>query len=176
MESFVAWVALVLAVLDGIVLFLVMREVALLKLGVRGRSGLKFDSPLPTFVATTLDGQSISSAQLRQTLLLFVSPSCTPCRTLLDDLRRSAHDHLPPLTVAVSTLEPSEDDTRRDFVQSVDFVDPARVLVDRGRQVFGVLQVPVTPYVYAIAESGRIRGSGAPVSAAQLREMAQAIT
>jgi hypothetical protein len=165
-------IALVLALLEGAVLVLVLREIAILRVAGGRRSGLRFDQPLPPFSARTLAGGQLAVDTLRRTLLLFVSSDCALCRTLVDELNRLPREALPPMVVGLTSH--SDIDLTHPFIQSLGFASPESILLDDRRALFARVDAPVTPWAYVISADGRVRGSGVPRSAQELRDMAKA--
>jgi peroxiredoxin len=57
--------------------------------GGTSRAGLHVGAPAPSFSASTLDGKTITSKDLRRrTVLLFLSPGCPPCTESLPEYVR----------------------------------------------------------------------------------------
>lgn len=174
MEIWIAWAGLVLAILDGFVLLLVLREIAILRAsGGARRSGLKLDQTLPAVTARTVDGELVDLGVLRRKLLLFLSPNCELCRSLVDALRALAPGSLPPMVVAVTNYGGLN--AGHPFVRSLGFVAAGALILDEGREIYSQLEIPVTPWAYALNEEGRVRGSGVPSNVDELREMAKVI-
>ncbi len=67
--------------------------------------GLPVGAPAPEFSFATLAGGELSLAELlawgKPVLLLFVSPTCSPCRTLLPQVRAWQRDYGDVLTIAL---------------------------------------------------------------------------
>lgn len=174
MEIWIPWAGLVLAILNSLVLLLVLRELAILRVsGGARRSGLKLDQTLPAVSARTVNGEVIDLGIMRRKLLLFLSPNCELCRSLVDALRGLAPGSLPPMVVAVTNYGALN--ASHPFVRSLGFVDAGALILDEGRQIYSQLEIPVTPWAYALNEEGRVRGSGVPSNVDELREMASAI-
>jgi hypothetical protein len=176
MDNVMASIALGLSLVNSLVLVLILREIGSLKLHAGRKTGLRLNSAVPRFAAATLSGSSVTSDSLRSELLLFVSPDCQPCRELLRGLRELPTEVRPPLTITISSrhsFDPRENG--RAFVEELGFVMPENVVVDERRRIFNEMNVPVTPFVYALDRNGRVVGSGSPKSAGELRDMAQVL-
>jgi hypothetical protein len=174
-ELGIGFAALALGVVNTAILVLALREIGSLKQIAGRRSGLSLNSQLPEFNTPTLAGGVLHSADLRQRLLLFVSPDCPTCHDLLRELEDLPEAQRPPTTVAISSkqsFDPGNGGAQ--FLNELAFVDPSAIFVDEGRRVFSSLRVPVTPFVYVLGPDGRVRGSGMPKSAGELIDLAQA--
>ena len=68
-------------------------------------NGLPIGTPAPDFLLRDLDDRQVSLADLLQngnpTMLLFMSPSCGPCESLLEDVERWDREHSDSLKFAV---------------------------------------------------------------------------
>lgn len=168
-----AWFGFGLAVLNSIALLVLFREIALLRLMGATKSGLRYNTLLPEFSALSLAGTTLTSDRIRDRLLLFVSPECGRCETLLDDLRQLPESSRPPLALAVSSRGISEMDQLR---HEYEFLDPNWVFVDERRRLLGELEVPGTPYAYVVGPNLRIRGSGIPSDVSSLLHLASALS
>lgn len=168
----IAGLALALGVLNSVLLVLVVREIGILKITGSRKSGLRFNTRLPEFTATTLTGSTLDSDQVRDQILLFVSPECGKCHEIASALKRVPRGEIPPLVVGVST---HGDSNLNEIREVYAFVPPDHIFVDARRQIFGELEVPGTPYAYVVSPSGRIRGSGVVGSVADLKHLASAL-
>lgn len=79
--------------------------------------GLPVGAPAPNFALASASGGSVSLAELlaprKPVLLLFVSPSCLPCKSLLPLVRVWERDYAEHLTVAVLSKGTAEEVEKR---------------------------------------------------------------
>jgi peroxiredoxin len=117
--------------------------------------GLPVGSPAPGFSLATLAGERLTLAGLlaygKPVLLLFVSPNCSPCKTLLPAVRAWERDYDDQLTVAVLSKGTPEENQKRVAKYG------ARHLALQGEDdVASVYQANWTPAAVLISREGRI--------------------
>jgi methylamine dehydrogenase accessory protein MauD len=154
----VLWI-LVLAL--GVLILLLYRQLGIMYLGTAegvSRDGLPRGTRAPDFNLTDQYGnvQRLSEHRGRPVLLLFGSPHCSPCRTLLPQLHDWARSHAEVDVIWLNAASPEE---------SLKFVSdtgatlpiapyaPEDNLMDRYR-------VRVTPFLFMVDEQGVIRAKG----------------
>lgn len=131
--------------------------------------GLAPGTPVPEFVARDDAGEPISSAHFhgRESVLVFLSSDCPPCRTFVDDLRQEP----PPYTPA-NLLLVVDASAEGEFL--VDGID-ATVIRQRGREVAEAFRSSATPHAFVIDTSGTVVATGTPNTVASLRELVAAL-
>jgi hypothetical protein len=168
-------VALILATLNSLVLVVALREIGILRAsGGRGRSGLKLNDLVPEFATSTIGGAPFSAKDVRNSVLLLLSAQCNACMKLVEQIRAVPDDARPHgLVVGVTSRTSAASDSP--LVRSLDFIPPARVFLDNRREIFHLLEAPLTPFAYVINAEGRVRGSGVPIDLAELRDMSRVL-
>lgn len=157
--SYIVLWALVLGL--GVLVILLYRQIGIMYLGTAegvSRDGLEKGTAAPDFSLTDQYGnlQRLSNYRGRPALLLFGSPHCSPCRTLLPQLHDWAHSHP---DVAVLWLNAASQDESLKFVSDTGATIPVAPytpednLLDRYR-------VRVTPFMFFVDEGGIIRSKG----------------
>lgn len=132
------------------------------------RQGLPLGAALPAFAATAQDGRTISDADARGALLLFLGAGCRSCHAVAAELQALEPALIPRLVVSVVD-EPAQGSD--DLFTKLDFVRPSEVFADPQRHVADRLAVPGTPFVYAVDRQGRIRAKAAASTAARLTQL-----
>jgi thiol-disulfide isomerase/thioredoxin/uncharacterized membrane protein YphA (DoxX/SURF4 family) len=84
-------------------------------------------------------------------LLLFTSPSCGPCKTLLPQAAEWQRDHADVLTVAFAS-----DGDAEDVRAEAEELDLERVLVDEERRIYGSFEAAGTPSAVLVSADGTI--------------------
>jgi hypothetical protein len=131
--------------------------------------GLPAGSPVPRFDAETASGEPVDDGLLRTgpSVLLFTSPGCEPCETLLDALANGVGF---PLDVPVYVV------TARSRSGSLPPVPPGvRLLVQPANAVSAAFAVTGTPYLTSIDAGGQLRTGGGVGSVDQIRATADAL-
>jgi methylamine dehydrogenase accessory protein MauD len=118
-------------------------------------AGLEPGSPAPTFELSSVTGEAVSLGMLlapgRPLLLLFTSPSCGPCKTLLPTAVEWQREHAHELTIAVASGG-APDDVRAE-AEELGLRD---VLVDEGLDLYRAFQANGTPSAVLVTPDGRI--------------------
>jgi methylamine dehydrogenase accessory protein MauD len=121
--------------------------------------GLKIGSPVPTVEATNLQGELVrvggERADGRSTLVLFVSPTCPICKSLLavvKSTRRQERDWLDLVLASDGELE-----ANREFVRVHGLQGSAYVL---SKELGLALQVNRLPFAALVDSAGVLRGRG----------------
>lgn len=134
--------------------------------------GLPSGSATPVFEAVDSSGKTISSHDLIPPyVLVFVSESCGPCRTLVEDVQLqddSLAPDLPVPIVFVFNAGESADD--------LDGVSNAVVIYQEKRRVADAFQSAATPHGFAIDGRGTVVSSGHPNTVDDLRALAASAT
>lgn len=118
--------------------------------------GLPVGAPAPEFSLKNLDGQEISleallSQKKKPVLLLFVSPSCGPCVSLLPLIVRWQRDYAEAFTLALVSRS-SVEDNRKEF----DGHELKYVLLQAESEVADEYQAKWTPCAVLISADGAI--------------------
>ena len=121
--------------------------------------GPEAGEPAPTLGAITLDGEAITiggpTADGRDTLLFFLSPSCPVCKTLLPTLERVAADA--PAPVRLLLASDGDADQHRAFARDHG-LDPRHYILSPGLgMAFAVAKLP---YAALIDRDGILRAKG----------------
>ncbi len=117
--------------------------------------GLPVGAPAPAFSFATLAGGSSSLAELlalgKPLLLLFVSPNCSPCRTLLPNVRAWQRDYGDFLTIALLS-KGSEKEVRNKIAK----YEATHVLLQGESLIADEYQAKWTPAAVLIDRTGKI--------------------
>lgn len=168
-------VLFVLALLEGIGIFALFRQVGLLHLALAGddpylapvkalAEPLPVGSEAPHLAGTTVQGEPVSLDKLagERVLVAFVHPLCEPCNAIAPDLEVLSHD--PDLNTRVIVVSDADRISTEEYVAEhhlsvpvlyeprSDFAQPAPVL--------GRFKVPRTPFAYLFDERHRVVSSG----------------
>ncbi|MEX2158490.1 MAG: redoxin domain-containing protein [Dehalococcoidia bacterium] len=159
LASYIALWAVVL--FQGIVIFILLRQLGVIYLGTAqavARDGLSQGQRAPEFSLPGLDGAPVALAALRglPLLLVFGSPSCGPCKTLVPELNVFAGEKAGELRVLFLSRGDVED-TRR-FVQELDVRVPVAVYPDE--RLAEQYKVRVTPFAFLLDGEGVVRAKG----------------
>lgn len=165
--SYIVLWALVLAL--GVLVFLLYRQLGIMYLGSAegvSRDGLERGTKAPDFRLTDQYGnaQQLSQYRGRPVVLLFGSPHCNPCRTLLPQLHDWAKAH--PETTVLWLNATTEEESLK-FVSDTGATlpvlphPPETNLMDR-------YKVRVTPFMFLLDEGGIVRAKGLANSKAGL--------
>ena len=118
------------------------------------RDGLKAGTPAPDFRLPRLDGRgelALSELRGRQVLLVFSSPNCGPCNTLVPELEKFHHEHPEPQVVMISKGEPKENRTK---VKEHGLTFP--IVLQQQWEISRRYAMFATPIAYLIDEQGFI--------------------
>jgi len=119
------------------------------------RIGLEPGTAVPTFWATSLTGESVSHESLaasgRPSVLLFTSPHCGPCKTLLPVVADWQREHAEALNVVIAT-----DGTNEEIEAEAHELGLENVLVDADRRLYLAFQANGTPSAVLVAADGTI--------------------
>ena len=158
----ISYVVLWLLVLTlGVLVFLLYRQLGIMYLGSAegvSRDGLARGATAPDFQLTDQYGntQQLSGYKGKPVVLLFGSPHCNPCRTLLPQLHDWSKAHP---EVAVLWLNATTEEESLKFVSDTGATlpvlphPPEKNLMDRYR-------VRVTPFMFLLDEGGVVRAKG----------------
>ena len=117
--------------------------------------GLAPGTPLPFFAARAVGGEEISQTNLAEsglpTLLLFTSPHCSPCASLMPTVAEWQREHADVLSIVVASSG-SPDDVR----DEADELRLANVLADTDGRLAELLEANGTPSAVLIAPDGTI--------------------
>jgi hypothetical protein len=173
------WIALVISLtvlvmtLAVLVLGLMRRVVPLLESeGHRhyglGLSGLAPGDTVPPFEAREPDGTVLASDRLleRSRVLLFMSASCQPCRTVAADLRTKPEAAALPLLVVL----PDEPQSHQ-----MDLPASAPVVFERDRAASDAFRNSAVPHAYAVDAAGVVIRAAPVQGLDDLRALADAL-
>lgn len=117
--------------------------------------GLAPGTPVPAFAATTTNGRELSPATLTAagmpTMLLFTSPRCGPCATLIPTAAGWQEEHADELGV-VFVSDGSHDEVRAEAEEH----GLADVVVDEGNRLYEAFQANGTPSAVLVTPEGTI--------------------
>ena len=123
--------------------------------------GLEPGTPAPAFAVADVAGASVALddllAPVRPLLLLFTSPNCGPCKTLLPEAAEWQREHSRELTVAFAT-DGAQDDVRAEAEE----FELEHVLLDTDRRLYEAFQANGTPSAVLVAPDGTIGSWVAP--------------
>jgi len=145
----------------GLLVFLLYRQLGVMYLGSAegvSRDGLTKGTPAPDFNLMDQYGnaQRLSSYRGRPVLLVFGSPSCTPCRTLLPQLEEWAADHR---DMGVISLNAAPRDETLKYVSDMGATVPV-VAHTPDDKIADRYKVRVTPFSFMVDENGVVRAKG----------------
>lgn len=157
--SYIVLWALVLAL--SVLVFLLYRQLGVMYLGTAegvSRDGLDRGARAPNFNLTDQYGnpQKLSDYRGRSVLLLFGSPHCSPCRTLLPQLHDWAKSHP---EVGVIWLNAASVDESLKFVSDTGATLPIAPYTPE-ENLLDKYRVRVTPFLFMVDENGIIRSKG----------------
>lgn len=158
----VSYVALWIIVLGmGVLILLLYRQLGIMYLGSAegvSRDGLPKGTQAPDFNLTDQYGtpQRLTNYRGRPTLLLFGSPHCSPCRTLLPQLHEWAAAHP---DVGVLWLNAASPEESLKFVSDTGATLPIVPYPPEGN-LLDTYKVRVTPFSFLLDENGVIRAKG----------------
>lgn len=117
--------------------------------------GLPVGAPAPGFSLATLDGEQMSLDDLlaygKPVMLMFVSPNCVPCKTLLPAVRAWERDYDDQLTFALLSKGSVEDNQKR-----VAKAGARHLLLQGESAVAADYQANWTPAAVLVSREGRI--------------------
>lgn len=117
--------------------------------------GLPVGAPAPPFSFATLAGGQSSLAELlalgKPLLLLFVSPNCSPCRTLLPNVRAWQRDYGDFLTIALLSKG-----TEKEVRSKIAKYEATHVLLQGEFRIADEYQAEWTPAAVLIDRTGKI--------------------
>ncbi len=158
----VSYIVLWLLVLGmGVLILLLYRQLGIMYLGSAegvSRDGLNKGTQAPDFSLTDQYGnlQRLINYRGRPTLLLFGSPHCSPCRTLLPQLHEWAAAHP---EVGVLWLNAASPEESLKFVSDTGATIPVAPYPPEGN-LLDIYKVRVTPFSFLLDENGVIRAKG----------------
>lgn len=155
-----------LGTLRRVTIALERAEERLLGLGESvGPGGLAPGTFAPEFIAQDQRGEPFTSAELRQenSILLFLSADCAPCRALADELRKKP---APPLSARLIVVIDQSTEAHA-LVERVE----ATVVYQRGRAVAQAFESRATPHAFVVDVTGAIVASSTPNTLAALRAL-----
>ena len=157
--------ALALSLIEGVILLMILRELAALR-GTSTSRGIDVEGALPEFRVEDSEGRIVTAGDLSKRVVLFVSAECGPCHQLV-----AQGAHLDGPTVVVLSSKAKVDRTGP-FVAKVRALGPEHLIFDDERLFAQLLQAPGTPFAYVIDAQGRVRSKEVPQSVAQLGRLA----
>jgi len=122
------------------------------------RQPLKPGDPTPEMVLAALDGSAVKIGGARggrSQLLLFLSPACAVCETLLPALRSAQGAERNWLDIVLAS--DGEQDPHRDFVRDKGLARFPYVVSEQLGRSYGVAKLP---YAVLIDEAGKLSSSG----------------
>lgn len=117
--------------------------------------GLPIGAPAPSFSLTAIDGQQVTLDDLlayaKPVLLLFVSPNCLPCKSLLPVVRVWERDYDDQLTIVLLSKGALEENQKR-----VAKYGARHLLLQADQEVAADYQSNWTPAAVVISREGKI--------------------
>ena len=159
LASYIALWAVVL--FQGFAIFLLLRQLGQMYLGTAqgvARDGLSAGERAPDFTVADLEGQPVSRADFLglPLLLVFGSPHCTPCRTLIPDLNVFAEERREELRVLF--LSRGDTEEARQLVSETDLRVPVAVHPDENLPE--QYKTRVSPFAFLIDSEGIVQAKG----------------
>lgn len=119
------------------------------------QEGLPIGAAAPDFELPALGGENVSFGDLigrgKPLLLVFVSPNCSGCKTLMPVTRLWQRDYSDRVSVAVITRGSIEDN-----LESLSRYDIEQLLIDNNLKVAATYQAEWTPGAVLVAPDGKI--------------------
>jgi len=122
------------------------------------RQPLKLGDPTPEMVLPGLDGSAVKIGGVRggrSQLLLFLSPTCAICATLLPALRSAQGAERKWLDIVLAS--DGDDDSHRAFVRDKGLAKFPYVVSEQLGRSYGVAKLP---YAVLIDEAGKLSSTG----------------
>ena len=117
--------------------------------------GLEPGTAAPTFWAKSLTGDPVSHESLTESglpsVLLFTSPHCGPCRTLLPAVAEWQREHAGSINVVIAS-----DGTNEEIEAEARALGLENVLVDADRRLYEAFRANGTPSAVIVAADGTI--------------------
>jgi len=158
----ISYIVLWLIVLAlGLLVLLLYRQLGIMYLGSAegvSRDGLDKGATAPDFALTDQYGnpQRLSDYRGRPALLLFGSPHCSPCRTLMPQLHEWARAHP---EVGVVWLNAASEEESLKFVSELGATLPVAPYTPESK-LMDRYKVRVTPFMFLLDEKGVVRAKG----------------
>jgi len=177
--SAVFWVSYgalwLLVLVMGVLLLLLYRHFGMMSLGtLEGvqRDGLPVGSEAPPIGGITAAGndEGWEPRRGRSELLVFASPDCEPCKTVMPAVNRlatAAGDEL-----GVTAVVPGPRESVERLVAQYD--PPYLCFAEDGSGAFNRFRVRVTPFAFVVGADGRVLAKGLCNDPARLRELLSA--
>ena len=150
-----------LVLFQGAVIFVLLRQLGMMYLGTaRGVAGdgIAVGERAPEFTLLDIDERPVSLAGFRglPLLIVFGSPTCVPCRTLVPDLNAFARERHEEL--AVLFLSRGDVDEARRFARELDVQVPVAAHPDQ--ELADAYKARVTPFAFLIDGEGVVQAKG----------------
>jgi thiol-disulfide isomerase/thioredoxin len=167
----------VLLIVMAILLLLVYRHFGLAALGTAEgvqRDGLQIGEVALPLTGVTAHGESIELVLQPGSLylLVFVSPTCTPCTEILPSIHQLAMINGEVKVILIV------DGSRERVVQLVDKFDPpvsVTCLAEGETDTYQGYHVRVTPFAFMVGKDGRIQAKGLCNSTTRLRHLLSSV-
>ena len=145
----------------GVLVLLLYRQLGIMYLGSAegvSRDGIDKGTTAPDFNLTDQYGnpQRLSEYRGRPTVLLFGSPHCTPCRTLMPQLQDWSRAHP---EVGVVWLNAASEAESLKFVSDIGATIPVAAYSPESK-LMDKYKVRVTPFTFLLDEKGVVRAKG----------------
>lgn len=164
----------------SVVVYALMRQIGVLHERVfpagalMTMTGPAVGDPVPSMELTSWSGKTLhvgGADDAASTLILFVSPSCPVCKTLLPYLDSVARAEFPDLPLRILLASDGEPGDHQAFVQFAP-IDPDRYVLSR--QLGLAFLVDKLPYAVLIDEQGVLRSKGLVNSREHLESLFEA--
>jgi len=134
--------------------------------GAAGRLGLEPGVPVPKFQVATVEGATVTDADLRgkTSIVLFIRRGCPACAPLIDQLKGGEAAKL-----GIQLVVAAEEESLAEELASAEAVT---AIAQPDRSLANAFQTNATPHAFAVATSGVVAESGFPNSVEQLEVLA----
>jgi hypothetical protein len=159
----------------GVLVLLLYRHFGMMAMGtLEGvqRDGLAIGTVAPAIGGVTPQGDDIAwePSRGRPELLIFASPDCEPCKTVLPYVNRLGE--MRGQAVGITAVVPGPRDAVARLVDQYD--PPYPCMAEDGSGAFNRFQVRVTPFGFVIGTDGRVLAKGLCSDPARLRSLLNA--
>lgn len=161
----------VLLLVVGVLILLLYRHFGLITLGTEEgvqRDGLPVGAVAPPLRSVTVEGAATEwrPRSGRPELVLFATPDCAPCATILPAVGRLARHNF---NLGITAVVPGGHEGIIRFIEK--FHPPFPCIADGGREAFDGYRVRVTPFAFVVSPDGRIRAKGLCSDPSRLRAL-----
>jgi thiol-disulfide isomerase/thioredoxin len=133
-----------------------------------GAGGLAPGSPVPAALATRADGGPFSTTDLhgRESIVLFLTSTCAPCKALARELRRKGRRQLE----GVRLVAVVRDELERDALG----LDGVEIVYQPDFALARAFETSASPHAFAVDPNGTVVARSTPNTVSRLQELADA--